>query len=300
MSTLYETKPKTWYGGFVMRFLEALDLSENIVRVTKALVTIPNGAVALVLALVALLPSVGFSSLAWYFDIDSSWVAMEGIRTSIEDRLTAITAGAAIGALLGFLAQAIPWALTLLPTATEMLGSKFARFSVASFQWAVWFFVVYDALTDIPRINEELSPYWPTFVGAEYADAGFFGILFSLNPGVWGAALGYHLLWLLALAGASYFLELLAVLSIWTVFALLYKSLVYWALKFVASRGWVERFNKSGGFDTSNFKSGGPRKGGRATEEEADEGFSFAGASVGGGRRKGRHHSAEAVDPEVI
>lgn len=252
--SVYETmQTKTWYGAIALRFLEALDLSENLVRVTKALVTVPNGVISLLLALLAVWPSIGFGALAWYFDIDSSWVAMEGLRESIQGRLATIGAIGALAVVVGFLVQVIPWALTLLPTAVEMLGSKFAQFSVAVFQWAVWFFVLYDAVTDIPRLNSHLLPYWPAFIGAEYADAGLFGILLSFNPAVWGAAIGYHLLWVLALFGASYFLELATILCIWATLALLYKSLVYWALKFIASREWAARFNQSGGFDTRYY-----------------------------------------------
>jgi hypothetical protein len=296
--SLYSTaRGNTWYSKLGLRFLEAIDLSENLVRTTKAIRTVPNGAISLVLAFLAVLPLIGFGSLAWYFDIDSSWVTMEGVRSSVTERLAVIVAVGWVAVVVGFMVQAIPWALTLLPTATEMLGSKFAQFNIAAFQWATWTFIVYDAASDVPRVNAEMLPYWSNFVGAELANAGFWGIVFSFNIKVWGAALGYHILWVLALFGASYFLELITLLCLWAVVGFLWKSVGYWVLKVLAGKKWAAKFNRNGGFDDSSVKgaaSGGGRGPAAASVvDEADGLDEDAGlseeelfAALGGGRRR--------------
>lgn len=273
--SLYTTAhPRAWYGKMGLRFLEAIDLSENLVRVTKALKSIPNGVIALILGVIAILPFLGFGSLAWFFDIDSSWVAMDGVRNSIQTRLLAITAVGWLALLVGFMVQAVPWALTLLPTATEMLGSKFAQFNIPVFQWATWFFVLFDGASDIPRVNELMTPYWPQFVGEAMANAGWgewFWAIVTLNFKAVGAAIGYHALWVLALFGASYFLELAALLCLWAVVGLLWKSLGYWLMKLFAGKGWASKFNRSGGFDDSSVKGGSVPRGGRAAPVVEDD-----------------------------
>lgn len=57
---------------------------------------------------------------------------------------------ATVGALLALLSQTVPFAFTVLPTVLEALGSRFSRFAIPAIQVSVWFFVIFDAGTDIP------------------------------------------------------------------------------------------------------------------------------------------------------
>lgn len=264
MTTYDAPRTRNPFGRVGLRLLGAIDLSENLHRVTNAVRDVPNGFISLLMGVVAVLAASAIGALAFYFDIDASWDAMQRLRDAVLAALPQVDASAKTSPLT-LLIMLLPFSLTLLPTLAEMLGARFARFDVVAFQVFVWLMVLFDAITDIPRVNGFLGPYWPAFVGPTYANEGFFGILFSFDMKIWGAALGYNSLWVLILLSASYFLELLAVLTVWAVFCFFVKSFGFWAAKLIVGR-----------IDMHNFLGGGARgrsgayRSRRAAEAEAE------------------------------
>ncbi len=227
-----------------LKFLEALDLSVNLVKVTLALKGVPNGAVSLLLAVGAFFALLGFGSLAFYFDISSSWTAMEPLRV----RVLTVLAGVAGATFFGWLVQFVPTALTVLPTVSEALGARFARFNIPAFQAVTWLFIGWDLATDIPRVNENVNPLWAGFVQNSEA-TGFFGILLTGDLRIIGGAIGFYVVWVMALLGASYFLELVTMLLVWAVFALGWKSLGYWGKKLLSGTRTPFSGDLAGDFD---------------------------------------------------
>lgn len=217
----------TRFAGFLSRigsaFLGAIDLSDNLVWITRSLKGVPNGAISLVTALGSLIGLIGFGSLAYYLDIESSWVAMASLR----ERVVVATGGLAAGTFLGWLVQVVPTALTVLPTVSEMLGSRFAQFGIPAFRVVTWKFIVWDLATDIPRVNEIMEPLWNNFVRGTKATS-LLGILLTFDPRIIGGYVGYYIVWVLVLVGASYFAELITVLLLWAFVASLWKSIGYW------------------------------------------------------------------------
>lgn len=246
---MYAQSYNTWYKRLGVKFLEAIDISENLVRTTQAVASIPNGWISLILAPVAFVVALSWAAGAYYFDFYSSWTAM----TPYRERVLEVAAGlAAVGVFLAWLVQVLPFSLTVLPTFTEMLGSRFARFGIPAVQGAVWFFVIFDAATDIPHVSEFMEMFKVHFYNV---DAGFWGI--ALNPRQLIGFFAYGITWTLALLAASYFLELLTLIFVWAGIGLLWKSIGFWVLGWLAGREAKANWNVDADDD---FARARPRK----------------------------------------
>jgi hypothetical protein len=185
--------------------------------------------------------------------------------------------GVAAAAFIGWAIRVVPTALTVLPTVSEMLGARFARFNIPAFQAVTWLFVLWDLGTDIPRINENINPLWSQFVQGSTA-TGIIGILGTFDLRVIGGAIGFYVVWVLALLGASYFLELITVMLLWAFVALLWKSIGYWVAKFMAG--------KKGGF--SGDLGGSFDRDFQGDEFHSQEAFNVGGTASGSTRRSRR------------
>jgi hypothetical protein len=221
---------EAFYTRWGKKLLYALDISENMNRFLDALTGIRNGWVSLGLLIVSIFCFNGIGSLAYAFDIHSSWEAMNPVRTAVQ----AATAGLAVSSFLAWFIGLVPFSLTVMPTGIEMLGSRFARFDIPAFQVLVWFFIGFDIMTDIPMINATVGPYWSHFVPVE--NPGFFDILFS--PRLAAGVFGFYFVWTLALLAASFFLEVAAVLLFSACVLFFVKSIGYWTLGFLAGHKW--------------------------------------------------------------
>lgn len=243
------------YEKYGIGFLKALDLSENLSRATQYLRKTPNGVISLILAILALFPTLALAALAFYFDIDATWSALATLRSLIETRLAEISTVFAGKVLLVLLVQLVPFAITLLPTTFELLGSRLARFDIAVFQVLTWFFILFDAITDIPRVNALSATTWAPLLG-EGANYTIFQALLTFNPEIIAASFAYSVLWVLGLFAASFFLELATILMLWIFCGLLFKSVGYWIIKLFAGSEWAKEFNRTGGFDAYSVRSG--------------------------------------------
>ena len=115
--------------------------------------------------------AVVFGMLAWYFDFDSTLTFLDPFALELANTLPLSLA--ALVPLFGFL-------LTVSPTITELFLPAIARVKlVAVLLYAV---VIFDALTDYPRVETFLLFYEPSSDWIEYAlwqAAHAVGLLFA-------------------------------------------------------------------------------------------------------------------------
>lgn len=126
-----------------------IDLGENLKRGINAirpLSGLPALITALPLALVAFL----FLSLAWHFDLkptfDWTQIAVDKLRPTF------------LASLADYLPLLI-FTITMLPTLIELFTVRFARADIALAQWLVYFFVVFDWVTDWPAASDFINGY---------------------------------------------------------------------------------------------------------------------------------------------
>jgi hypothetical protein len=296
--SLYATaRPSNWFSKLAHKFLEAIDLSENINRVTTTLKTIPNGFQAFLLFPFAALFFLVVASFAWFFDIDSSYVA----TNSLADRITtALQGSAVIGVIVTLVVAWLPFGITLAPTVAEMLGAKFARMRVAVFQWAVWTAVVFDLITDIPRVNEQMLPVWESWTGG-HGYGSIWAALFAADFHAFFAGICWSVAWVVVLLAASYFLELLAVLMLWITISLLMKSVGYAIIGILAGRGFFEFIS-----DYLTDVAGKARRQDAAAEAHEDTAgdnyndWKRQGGGKGSSRRRDRKGKGGGQGPVVI
>lgn len=184
------------------QILEALDLSNNMDRCVEEVKTISPShlwAYGLVYAILGLF--VAFP-LAWHFDLDSSWDAMEQLRTVIEASQSTNPLLLTLGISFTFVAVALTYASTLF----EMFGGRLARGGVVVFQAMVWAFVGFDLFTDLPRAKAFVETTKPFF------DNG--GVLGNIGYYLW-----FTVWWLLS----TYGFELALVLLIWSAYLCFYR-----------------------------------------------------------------------------
>lgn len=238
----YDTEGKGSIERLLTRLLFALDISENIHRMQAGLGGIKNGVTSLMLIPIALLAAVALFTVAYYGDLDSSWTAVEPLANDV----VVMLGSSAIAFAAGTLAQVIPLSLTLMPSAIEMLGARFARFGSMVWQALVWFFVVFDLVTDVPRATAWVHDTWPYHSITE--NLSLFGALFSFNLNTVSAYIGYKVYWLSILLGFSYFAELGLLCTVYALVALIWKSLGWWGFMWYHTFFGTGKGNFSGNF----------------------------------------------------
>lgn len=172
---------------------ETIDLSENLSKTLDLVREVENGMHSFLMAGFSILAFLGTFTLAYIFDLSSSWQAMSHLRELAEVQLKGTSV-----ALYSVYLLAV---LTYLPTIFEMLGAKFARFRIRWFQIITIGLSLFDLYTDLPRVREFMTPYYGYFVTA---DANPLKSLIG-----WAS---YYLCFGLWWALASYGFEFLAVL----------------------------------------------------------------------------------------
>ena len=145
-------------------FLDAIDLSSNLERGLAAIRGI-RGLPALILGIALALICVALAPLIFYFDIGSTLSATDVAVNTIIPTIPYEYASAASLVALG---------LTMLPTLVELFGSRFAVVGIRVAAGLVYFFSVFDAITDWPRVHEFMEAYRASFDGLGW----FAGIAF--------------------------------------------------------------------------------------------------------------------------
>ncbi len=165
-------------------FFEMIDLGENLRRglnAIRSLTGLPALLTAIPLAMVATL----FLSLAWHFDIRPTYD-----WTQIAVRLLQPTVPASFNEALPLLVLA----LTLLPTLIELFTVRFARYNITLAQWLVYFFVVFDWVTDWPTTSAFIDGYVASGV---FSQLGLFAtptIIFTKVMWLIFASFGFEML----------------------------------------------------------------------------------------------------------
>lgn len=130
-------------------FFDMIDLGENLRRGLAAVRNL-SGIPAIITGGVLALISFLFLNLAWHFDLHPTYV-----WTQIAiDKLTP-TFGPTMTAYIPVLV----FTLTMLPTLIELFTTRFARYDILLAQWMVYFFVVFDWLTDWPAASDFVDAY---------------------------------------------------------------------------------------------------------------------------------------------
>jgi hypothetical protein len=145
-------------------FLDSIDLSSNLERGLAAIRGI-RGLPALILGIALALICVALAPLIFYFDIGSTLSATDVAVSTILPTIPYEYASAASLVALG---------LTMLPTLVELFGSRFAVVGIRVAAGLVYFFSVFDAITDWPRVSEFMDAYRASFDGLGW----FAGIAF--------------------------------------------------------------------------------------------------------------------------
>lgn len=247
-SSLYSVRGKTWWSEAKRVFMLSLDLSEALIETTRALKSIPNGVIALVMVMPAVIAAHALFVGAYTMDFDSTVMATEGFRRFAEERM-AWMAGIAF---LAWSLQMLGVSFAFFSTAIEMLGSRFSQFNLPSWRAITVASIIFDAVTDTERVNYFLVPLWgPWTNNAE----GLFGVILG-GPGVWMMAIFWVFCWVTTLVASSYYLELLFVVAVWSVVGLLFKSIGYWVLGWLAGKGWIAKMNETGGFSDAAVSGG--------------------------------------------
>lgn len=168
------------------RFFDMIDLGANLQRGLNAVRSL-HGLAALITAIPLGLVSFLFLALAWHFDLKPTYdwtaVAIAKLQPTF------------VGGLAGYVGILI-FTMTLLPSLIELFTVRFARADIAMAQWLVYFFVIFDWVTDWPAASDFIEGY---------VVAGAFERLGPLaTPGIYAAKIGWLML-------ASFGFEMLGV-----------------------------------------------------------------------------------------
>ena len=168
------------------RFFDMIDLGANLQRGLNAVRSM-HGLPALISAVPLGMVSFLFLTLAWHFDLrptyDWTQIAIAKLQPTF------------IGALADYVGILI-FTMTLLPSLIELFTVRFARADIAMAQWLVYFFVIFDWVTDWPAASD--------FVDG-YVNAGVFERLGVLaTPAIYAVKIGWLML-------ASFGFEMLGV-----------------------------------------------------------------------------------------
>jgi hypothetical protein len=128
----------------------AIDLTAGIRAARPYVASLPPGLAAMNAAAFAVLSTV-FLTLSWYFDYDSTMTFIHPFAISLT------------GTLPATLTALVPWvvlALTVSPTVIELFLPAIAQIRIVAF--ILYGVIVFDALTDYPRVELFLAFYEPS------------------------------------------------------------------------------------------------------------------------------------------
>lgn len=166
------------------RFFDAIDLSENLKRGINAIRPL-HGLPALISALPIALVSFLFLTLAWHFDLQPTFAWTQVAVAKLQPTFA------------GQFAQYLPvliFTLTMLPTLIELFTVRFARADIALAQWAVYFFVVFDLVTDWPAASDFIDGYVATGVFDRLGLLYYLAIYFCKVAWLMFASFGFEML----------------------------------------------------------------------------------------------------------
>ncbi len=141
-------------------FWDLIDISENLGRATRMLEKQPGGFTFNVIHAIGYgVMTLVFANLAWVFDIQSTWNALEITRNFAGGGAQQFPAALA-SLSLGNLALL---AITLAPTFTEIFGAAFAKAQIGLAQAIIVALSIFDVVTDIPTVTLYLQAHGPYF-----------------------------------------------------------------------------------------------------------------------------------------
>lgn len=135
---------------YLVEFWNAIDISENMNRAKPTIRGVDKGVFSWVFIAAFIFLAIGTGSLAYFFDIRSTWDATENFRVLVQ---------ADLPELAGTLLALVVLALTLMPTLMEIFTAALAKAQIKVMQLSIVGLCIFDAVTDMPRVTLLLSAY---------------------------------------------------------------------------------------------------------------------------------------------
>jgi uncharacterized membrane protein YhdT len=167
--------------------LGAMDLANNASKAVRGFAPI-RGVMALLMALPFAAISFGLFWLVWFFDLSTTVEYTEQVT-----RLIVPIAPPEMLAAAGYIALS----LTLLPTLFELFGSQLALRGVHLAGWLLLALLIFDGMTDMPRVNEFCTLFLP-LIEANFGAGWASWAVFHVFRALWlvMATIGFELLFL--------------------------------------------------------------------------------------------------------
>ena len=166
------------------RFFDMIDLGANLQRGLSAVRSL-SGLPALITAIPLGLMSFLFLVLAWHFDLKPTYdwtaVAVNKLQPTF------------VGGLASYIGVLI-FTMTLLPSLIELFTVRFAKADIAMAQWLVYFFVIFDWVTDWPAAADFIDGYVATGVFARLGPLAMVGEYAAKVAWLMLASFGFEML----------------------------------------------------------------------------------------------------------
>lgn len=204
--------------GWLYQFFDAIDIGRNMSETEDDVIDGPSGSGALLYAFAYLVVAAVAGTLAYVFDLTSTWDGMNALTTFIIPQLP--ESGIQITQWLGLV-------FTIAPTFTQAFSAGLAKRKIPLVKWLVIGFTMFDIVTDIPR-----AMAFTLTLQEQFNQLGVFA---------WFGQTAFFIVWLLL---ATIGFELLFVIYFWG--ALLYAG------KFLGIEKASKIYNRMPKFNTNN------------------------------------------------
>jgi len=187
--------------GWLHAFFDTIDIARNMSEVENDVIEGPSGGGALLYAVAMFVMAAVTGTLAYVFDLQSTWDGMNALTIFIIPQLP--ESQIQISQWLGLI-------FTIAPTFTQAFSAGLAKRKIPLVKWMVVGFTMFDVVTDIPRAMS-----WTLTLQAQFNQLGLFA---------WFAQTTFFVMWLFL---STIGFELLFVIFFWAGLLYTAKALGY-------------------------------------------------------------------------
>lgn len=177
--------------GWLYKFFDSIDIGRNMSEVEEDVIEGPSGSGALLYAFAYFVVAAVTGTLAYVFDLKSTWDGMNALTTFIIPQLPESQV---------HLTQWLGIIFTIAPTFTQAFSAGLAKRKVPLVKWLVVGFTMFDIVTDIPRAMAWTLTLQPQFnqlgLLAWFGQTAFFIVWLFLST------IGFELLFVIFFWGA--------------------------------------------------------------------------------------------------
>lgn len=201
-------KMREWIGKQLHKFFDAVDIGENLKRMTRWLKDQPRDFISSVLILLgSALMTYVCALAAWKFDFESTYNALDVTREFILGTASASTEYQFPTSIQSFsFGGGAILAFTLFPTIMEIVGAAMAKAQIEFVRIGVIALSVFDIVTDIPTVTVFMMKH-----------AAFFD-----SMGIVGTIL-YPIVFILWLIMATFGFEILTIIFTWASISMVFR-----------------------------------------------------------------------------